>query len=74
MNKKALIPILTVAAIILAAALLIPFPIRYKDGGSVEYRAALYSITDVHRISPENGFIDGLEIKILGFEVYSSLE
>ena len=64
--------------IILALVLLVPFPLRLKDGGSVEYRAVLYSVTDVHRINPDINssaqFIEGTIIEILGREVFNNVE
>lgn len=64
--------------IALALLLLFPFPVRLKDGGSVEYKAVLYSVTDVHRINPElgreNDFLEGTIIEILGVEVFSNVE
>ena len=65
-----------VLGILLAAILLIPIPMRMKDGGSVEYRAILYCVTDVHRIDheAEDGYIDGTVVKLLGMEIYSNME
>ena len=62
--------------IALALLLLIPVPIRMKDGGSVEYRAVLYSVTDVHRLAPEaqSGYLEGTVIEILGVEVFNNVE
>lgn len=64
--------VLMVVSFLLAAVLLIPIPMRMKDGGSVEYRAILYKVVDMHRIdaqSPE-GYIDGTVVEVLGMEVY----
>ena len=45
-----------------------------KDGGSVRYKALVYEVTKIHRLSPEvedvKPYIDGVEIKILGMTVY----
>ena len=64
--------------IVLALVLLIPVPIRMKDGGSVEYHALLYSVTDVHRINPDINssaqFIEGTIIEIFGVEVFNNVE
>jgi len=74
MKKKILIGI----CIILVLLMLIPMPIHYKDGGSVEYKAVLYSVKDVHMLNPdvssEQEYIDGLEIKIFGIKVYSNVK
>ncbi|MBR3599748.1 MAG: hypothetical protein IKL53_07695 [Lachnospiraceae bacterium] len=71
MKKK-----LIIAIIIIVAILLIPIPLHYKDGGSVEYKAIVYSVTDIHRIDfdSDDGYQDGTIIKILGFEIYNNVE
>lgn len=72
MRKKVII----IIAIILII-LLIPIPIKLRDGGSTEYRAILYSVTKYNRLSKveEDGntkYINGTEVKVLGFEVYNN--
>lgn len=67
----------TVIVILAALVLLFPIQLGYKDGGSVEYRAILYSVTKRHTITFQNeqdGFLVGTEIKILFFEVYNDVE
>jgi len=61
--------------------LLIPIPLKMKDGGSVEYKAILYSVTDVHRIKPPDSpsqteieYYEGIQIKILGFEIFNNIK
>ena len=70
--------LLKAAAVLVAAILLFPMPIHYKDGGTVEYKAALYSVYDFHRINPDiNGekpFLEGTVIEILGVEVFNNVE
>lgn len=70
MKKKTLI----IIAILVAAILLVPFPFRLKDGGSVEYKAILYTVKAVHQINPdiEQPYIEGTVIKILGVEVFNN--
>ena len=72
MKKKVFI----IIAIIIAAILLVPIPHRLKDGGSVEYKAILYSVKSVHQIdhNTATGFIDGTIIKILGVEVFNNTD
>jgi len=67
---------LTGICIALALVLLFPIPLRLKDGGSVEYKALLYSVTDVHRLAPESesGYLEGTVIEILGAEVFNNVE
>lgn len=64
--------VLMIVSLLLAAVLLIPIPMRMKDGGSVEYRAILYKVVDMHRIDSQSpdGYIDGTVVEILGMEVY----
>lgn len=61
-----------VIAVIVLIILLIPIPIRYKDGGSVRYRAILYDVTKYHQLDSksETGYNDGWKIKIIGIPIY----
>lgn len=72
MKKKIIIGI--VIAIILL--LLIPIPKYFNDGGSIEFKAILYTITKYHKINEnsETGYIDGIGIKILGKEMYNNVK
>lgn len=72
MKKKVIIAI----AILLAVVLLCPIPMRLKDGGTVKYQAILYSVSDVHRLSPsaEGGYEEGLIIEILGMQVFHNVK
>lgn len=68
--------IIITICVLLAIVLLVPIPLRLKDGGTVVYQAVLYRVEDVHRLdhNSEDGYIDGIVISVLGFEVYSSIE
>lgn len=68
--------LLTGICIALALVLLFPFPVRLKDGGSVEWNALLYSVTDVRRLAPEteSGYLEGTIVEILGVEVFNNVE
>lgn len=72
MKKKLIIGI----CILLIAVLLIPIPMRLKDGGTVRYTAILYTIENVHRLNPDinsdQEYLEGTIIKILGMEVFNS--
>lgn len=68
MIKKIVLRIVVAVAIVL----LIPLPTHYKDGGTVEYKAILYSVTNYHSIRSEGGFYTGVEVKICGFVVYDN--
>ncbi len=69
-SKKIIIALVCLLLIIL----LIPFPARLKDGGSRQYTALLYQITDYHQINFDSptGYVEGIGIKILGIEVFNS--
>lgn len=73
--KKKTIAIVVIILVILV--LFVPIPFRLKDGGSVEYKALLYTITDVHRLNPdiqsEQAYLEGIIIEIFGMEVYNSV-
>lgn len=72
MKKK----ILIIVIIVLALILLVPIPLRLKDGGSIEYKALLYTITKYHKLdsNSETGYKDGIGIEILGMKLYSNIE
>lgn len=70
--------VIRIAAVMIIVLLFVPFPIRYKDGGTVKYTAALYCVTKRHSIALKEGAYDGYyigtEIEILGFEIYNDVE
>lgn len=72
MKKKVMI----VVGILLAIILLVPVRYPFKDGGSIEYRAILYSVTDWHSMAGmgESGYqyVEGITVKILGIEVFDN--
>lgn len=71
--KKALIIIVYA---IVACLLLKPEVGYLSDGGSVSYKAVLYEVLQVHSISDEIGgdYDEGTIVKILGIEVFNSVE
>lgn len=70
MKKKNILII--IAVIIVLVILLFPFQIRrLKDGGTVEYKALLYKVTDYHKLA-DTEHIEGIEIEILGKEIFSN--
>ena len=66
--------------ILICAALLVPIPVGYKDGGTVEYNAVLYTVRKVHRIAdgpgyPNGGGYDiGTQVRLLFWTVYDDVE
>ena len=72
MKKKGI----TTVCILLSALLLIPIPLRLRDGGTVKYQAVLYSVSDVHRLTSTEKDVSletGLIIKIIGIEVFNNV-
>jgi len=66
-----------IVCILLAVFLLIPIPLRLKDGGTVEYKTLVYRVLKVHRLAPvESGkeYEEGIIIKVLGIEVYNNVK
>lgn len=64
----------TIAAIvILLLILLVPIPQHLKDGGTVEYEALVYRVSDVHRLAIQGGYEEGIIIEILGFEIFNNV-
>ena len=74
MKKKVMIGI----CVLLAIVLLVPIPMRLKEGGTVVYHAVLYQVEDVHRLgavdTAEDEYLEGMIVRILGMEVYNSVE
>ena len=74
MKKKVMIGI----CVVLAIVLLVPIPMRLKDGGTVVYHAVLYQVEDVHRLgavdTAGDEYLEGMIVRILGMEVYNSVE
>ena len=74
MKKKVMIGI----CVLLAIVLLVPIPMRLKDGGTVVYHAVLYQVEDVQRLgavdTAEDEYLEGMIVRILGMEVYNSVE
>ena len=62
---------------VLLLACLFPMPNHLKDGGTVEYRALLYTVSRVRRLNgleTEKPLQEGLIVKLLGIEVYNDVE
>lgn len=58
--------------------LLFPVPSHFKDGGTVTYRALLYTVTKKHALpgpeQPTKGYYIGTQVSILFFNVYDDVE
>ncbi len=79
MKKK---KIVTGIILLALAALLFPIRTQLKDGGTVQYTAALYRVSKVHRLISEEEmeregkvkeFDDGITVELLGFEIFSDV-
>lgn len=78
MKKK----IMLGSIIVILTILLIPIPLQLKDGGTVQYKAVLYTISKVHSIAliegtgdePEQTILEGISVEILGLEVFSNVK
>lgn len=73
MKKK----LLLIAAGVLLLACLIPIPNHLKDGGTVEYRAMLYTVSRVHRLNgveAEKPYQEGVSVRVLGVELYNNVK
>ena len=72
MKKKILIAVIVIILLVLLV-LLVPIPMRLKDGGTIEYKALIYTISKVHRLNhnSKSGYDNGLIIKIFGKEMYT---
>lgn len=69
--------IILIVIIVMFLILLIPIPFHLNDGGSIEYRALLYTITKYHKLAPEGSnkeYVDGIGVKILDIEVYDNID
>ncbi len=72
MKKK---PVLIVTGVLLLVCLF-PIPNHLKDGGTVEYRALLYTMSKVHRLNEEGAerpYQEGTVVKVLGAELYNDV-
>lgn len=68
---------LIIALIVLLVIVLFPIPMKLKDGGSIEFKALLYSVTQYHKLAPENAekeYMDGIKIEILGMEIMNTID
>ena len=71
-KKKSKRNIIIVILVILLV-LLFPIPRHYKDGGTVEYKSLVYSVTDYHAIhSAENEYFVGMTVEVFGIEVFDN--
>lgn len=65
-----------IIAIIIMIILLVPLPMRLKDGGSIRFQSVLYSVTKINRlnedINSEN--IRGWEVEVFNMKVYSNIK
>lgn len=71
--------IIIIVSIIALFILLTPIPFQLLDGGTKGYNALLYSVTKVHSLTTieemrtGKEYREGIIVKILGFEVFNSV-
>lgn len=72
MKRK--IAIAVIIAVVLAI-LLFPIRIVYKDGGSIKYKALIYSVTKYHRLPPlgAEDYLEGWKIELFGITLRDDL-
>lgn len=66
-----------IAILLILLVLLIPIPRHLKDGGTIEYKAVLYKVSNVHSINnleSEKLYREGIIVEIFGIEVYNNVE
>ena len=66
-----------VLLILVVIAMLIPMYCGFKDGGTVQYRAVLYSVTKWHHFTVQDhlqGYEIGTQVRILFWEVYNDVQ
>ena len=80
MKKKIVIGIVVFFMLVL----LVPIRMQMNDGGSIQYRAVLYSVTKYHQITMEwddeneevadSGYRVGWGVEILGLEIFNNVK
>lgn len=66
-----------IAILLILLVLLIPIPRYLKDGGTVEYKAVLYKVSNVHSLNSleaEKPYREGIIIEVFGIEIYNNVE
>lgn len=77
MKTKITAKIKIIIVVVICAVLLIPIPAWYKDGGSFELNAVLWSVRKEHSIFVENriyGYNTGTVIRVMFREVYDDVK
>lgn len=72
MKKRIILIIISFLLLIL----LIPKREMFKDGGTVEYKSLVYKITKYHELNMQyqSGYKTGMEIEILGIQIYVNIK
>lgn len=70
MKKRTLVIII----ILICAVLFVPIPVGYKDGGTVEYNAVMYTVRKEHSFADRApGYNVGTRVRILFWTVYDDV-
>ncbi len=80
MKKKIVIGIVVFVMLVL----LVPIRLQMKDGGSVQYKAMLYTVTKYHQSTLkenledegiiESGYCVGWGVEVLGLEIFNNVK
>jgi len=80
MKKKIVIGIVVFFMLVL----LIPIRLQMKDGGSIQYKAVIYTVTKYHQITMEwdyenkevadSGYRVGWGVEVLGIEIFNNVK
>lgn len=65
--------ILIVVICVICAVLLVPIPARYKDGGTFELNAVLWSVRKEHSLAEGGGYNIGTVVRVIFWEVYDDV-
>ncbi|MDE7361537.1 MAG: hypothetical protein K2N38_06335 [Oscillospiraceae bacterium] len=77
MKAKISAKVKIILCVIICAVLLIPIPAWYKDGGTFELNAVLWSVRKEHSISWEDridGYNIGTIVRVLLWKVYDDVK
>ena len=66
----------TTIIVIIALLIILLIPMHLKDGGTVEYKALLYKVSKVHRLTGniEKMYEEGVTVEILGLEIFNDVK
>ena len=69
MKKRAIISLVILMVLLLC---IIPEKAFYSDGGTVQWKSIIYSITKYNAIIEENEYMVGYEVEVFGITIYDN--